>query len=692
MRTGERTKNLPLTSEYGKTYLSLCYKVNKLVSKDNEKIEKKNEHEKKKLMDIDSQLKSARKDLNWMMIKHGTDHKGYKKEKRRYYQKRKKLITEMDKIKQEEFHNAVKFLGWELEIHEVLLFAGFVAFMGLMGIGMIFTILTILGLSINDLLMFTPALILTPLVLYVLTANYPEMLCKRVKVKAIGKAPECISYMVMSMSLNPALDHAVKFTSKYTDEPLATGFRGMIWDVMMRKFNSIEEALVHFAMSWGEWNEDLRQALYIIRSSTLESSKYKIEENLNKAYDVILTGTKSTMEDFASTLSGPTMILFALGVILPLVIGALLPLVSLQLPTAGEIGTATISEINGGEDLSPALSVPVMVLIMNVAFPTTAILYSWHILGKRPGTSTAPQVENKLTLKDKNLLLIISIVGGIFISLLAIPPFSKYSIFPSESILPILLGITFAISFYLISLTKAQKKRKDELTLMENEFHNALFQLGNRIAEGKPVEKALEDVAEGLKGSRIDELFEDIRYRLKLTNLPLLTILYDKKNGVLKDYPSRTIRASMLTVVEATQKDNITAGRIITHISSYLRDLKKIENEIKNTLSPAVGMMKSTSLFFAPIVMGVTTGLYNLLYDQFRSLPGSSVAMISPSIFTAILGVFLFFMTIIMIYFSVGILDGDDPIELKYSIGVGLPVSMVIFTMVSLLSQAFVGV
>ncbi len=679
-----------LLVEYGEHYLKWCKKINEVLPKDPEKIEEKQREDEKKLKNIETELRSLKNDLNKKKIKHGSDSKKYRKKKKKFEKKRKKLEKKKDKLKQQDFQDAVRFLGWDLKVHQVLTFAGFISIIGLISVGITFLVLSLLGIGLSSLLMFAPALILVPVGLFVFTANYPEFLAKRVRVKSIGRSPTCINYMIMSMSLNPALDQAVKFTSKHTDEPLSTGFRRMIWDVMMRKYSTIEDSLVDFALKWGEWNEDLRQALYVIRSATLETSSARVKEDLDKAYDVILSGTKSTMEDFASSLSGPTMVLFALGVILPLVIGAMLPMLSIQLPGTAGMGAMEEAGTTGAEE-SPMVSTPLIVLLMNFGFPSAAGIYSYYILGKRPGTSKPPQVDNPVSPTKRKILLIVSIVGGIFISLFAFEPLSKYFILAPGSFLPVLWGVTFAVSVYLLGTTIKQKMRKDEISQMEDEFPNALFQLGNRIAEGKPVEKALEDIEEGIKGTEILDLFEDIRYRLKVTSLSLEDALFDEELGALTGHPSRTIKGTMRTVVKATKKDNLTAGRVITDVSTYLRDLKKIENDIKASLQSAVSMMRSTALFFAPIVMGVTTGLYNLLYDQFQAMPNPA-PMIPPSNFSMVIGIYLFLMTLVIIYFSIGILEGEDRVEMKFSIGVGLPVAMGIYTLTSIFSQTMIGV
>ena len=271
-----------------------------------------------------------------------------------------------------------------------------------------------------------------------------------------------------------------------------------------------------------------------------------------------------------------------------------------------------------------------------------------------------------------------------------LPVVYEYVGFDMFGVTPIVIGIAVGASFYLVTTSRYQKKKRDETKKLEVEFPDALFQLGNRISEGEPLESAFQKVAETLKGTLVADLFGTISYNLKMTRAPLKDILFNRTTGVLKDVHSRTIRATMETVVEAVQKDASTAGQTIVVISNYLTDMIQVAQDIKNSLSSVVDMMKTTAVLFSPIVMGITIGLYVMLYNQFQDLPFTS-AMMDPSDFMLIIGVYLLMVVAITGYFAVGIQNGVDTIEAKHSIGISLPVAAITFSIVTILSQSVMG-
>jgi hypothetical protein len=505
------------------------------------------------------------------------------------------------------------------------------------------------------------------------------------KPDALGRSPEAVNYLVMSMRLSPSISKAVAFAADSADEPIASGLKKVLWNIYMRKFDNIEESFLAFAYEWGEINEDFKRSLYAIRSSTLERSDEGRERVLEKASEIILEGTKRRIESFTSSLHAPTTVLFALGILLPMIIGAMLPLMTMQVPTGTSFRSTNVESATSSSDPGSALSI---ILLMDVLFPLIAFVYAYHILGRRPGTSSPPDVQTELSIRDRRKIVMIAVVCIIVFSLAAIPFFGFYSVLLGP--VPLLLGVGFALGYYCRATSRAQKKRRDEIKKMEDELPDALFKLGSRIAEGEPLETALVKVSGSMKGSAISELLERISYTIKVTRSTPREAMFGPDLGVLRNLPSRTITATMKTVIACVEKDARTAGGIIINISNYQRDMKKVEHDIKTSLRETVEMMKSTGILFAPLVMGITASLYVLLSREFAMLPGST-QLLSNEAFFLVIGIYLILMVMIIVYFSVGIEHGEDRIELKHSIGNAVPVAVIVYATSLVAGQIMIG-
>jgi hypothetical protein len=233
---------------------------------------------------------------------------------------------------------------------------------------------------------------------------------------------------------------------------------------------------------------------------------------------------------------------------------------------------------------------------------------------------------------------------------------------------------------------------------MEDEFPDALYHLGSRIAEGKAFEDSLRSTSKTLEGTHIGRLYRQMFYNLQVVRSTLKDALFGPM-GILSDLPSRTIRATMGTVIESIKKDASTAGATIIKISRYLRDLKSVEKEIDNNLSGIRSMMLTTGSIFGPLIMGITTALYLMLTENLSNIgPITSYetagvagfgafelgfgesAPIPAEIFSLIIGVYLLFTALIIIYFCTNIRYGDDKVEVKVAFARTLPVTLVVFT------------
>ncbi len=592
-----------------------------------------------------------------------------------------------------ELKNAIRFSGLPIKPYEVFAFAYFAACASCAAATVLYiSILCLTGFY--WLVYLLPAVVVSASVgIYMFLVNYPKHYANRLKVKTIGKMPEVINYLGIGMRLTPCIDKAVEIASENTDEPMATELKKILWHIHLRKHPTAEDALIAFAQDWSDWNEDFKRALYVIRAAGLEKTDEGLERCIDKSLDIIITGTKNRINSFAESLTAPTMILFSLGILLPMLIGTMLPMLCISGLTLGVLE---------------------FVLLMLVAFPVGTFLYASTILEKRPGTTAPPNIPNTLTRREvvKNLILSAALstacAGTVYLMHSLGIVFSPvlYSLFA-------VMALSVGIGYYCRASVKSQKKQKDKIQKIENELPDALFQIGSRIAENDPVETAIAkfsakntlcnirarrgistDTFSVAECTAIAELFSKISFSGQLRREPLDSLLFGT-SGILKNYPSRNMKTALHVITEATKKDNIFAGRTIIKISNYFRDLKNAESEIRNKLSSVTGMMLTTGKYFAPLIIGVTVALYTGLFNTVSNVHLEdgffSMGMkISSWIFALIMGIYLIMLAAIIVYFCTGIAHDSDKIERRYSLGNVLPISAAVFMLSEFLGEMLI--
>jgi len=647
-------------------YEKVCRTVNDQIGPDGTEIKKKKEKGRNEFLDKRKEFKKTEDKIKEAEITHGKDSKEYRKRKRAYDKKRKELEKVEEKYRKESFKRTMKFINMDFEYQEILTFAVFIALVTFISslIAVVF-FYTFFETSLIQIMLFgIPTLTVFPAVAMFATAYYPELVEKRMKADCIGEIPETINFMSMSMRINPSLHRAVVFAAENTKEPISSGLKKISWDVYMREKVSLEESFLNFAIEWGEWNENLKRSLYAIRSAMLEKTNEGFKNALKRANDIVIEGTKQEVEDFTNSLQTPTTVLFAVGILLPLIVGAMLPMAALG-------GLDITGMTRGGTEYSSPVTLPIVVFLMNVVFPLTAFLYSYHIIGKRPGMRRPVDVQKNRKKSIHILISTVLLVGiGLVISLF-------YTRLEFSMPLPFFFLLVVPISYYCIATSYKEKKERERISKMEEQFPDALFQLGSRIAEGTSLEKALITASKSLKDTEVSDLFKEISSSLKITRLSIEETLFGDK-GVLLDHPSKTIKTAMKTVIKISEKDPEKAGKTIMKVANYKQDLQDMDNELKNMLSKSVEMMKGTTLIFAPVTMGIISSLYFMLEDVFTNLGG--VDMISPVAFSAVIGVYLIMMGVVITYFTKGIENSLDAVEFKYTIGQTILISITIYS------------
>ncbi|MDE2043522.1 MAG: hypothetical protein KGJ69_00115 [Thermoplasmata archaeon] len=627
-------------------------------------------------------------------------------EKRVHVLQRKLDVLDQS-IKRVGFRRELYFAGLDVtpdEIHTTAMAVFLVSFLAIFAVLVVQLVLAVTAagqIALDPILatLTIAALALLPLVLYLYIYNYPQWTAGRLRVQTLGRAPEAVHYMVMSMRLNPSLDRAVRFAAENVEDPLSSSLRKVLWDVHTRNHPSIEQSFMSFAEEWGHWNEDFKNAMYSIRMATLERTDEGLAKNLEKALESVLQGTKKKIDSFAAGLQSPTTVLFGLGVLLPMIIGAMLPMIFLAglgntLANPGSVSSGTSS---GNPLQTTPLSVSdqitanvLFAIMLDVAFPVGAFAYASSILAKRPGTLKPPEPPEVEEIGTFSTNLALSVLIGLAIGAVAYPAFVGWMgslVQPVFELFPV-FGFAVAVSvFFLLDVWPRFQARK-AMERLEAEFPDALFQVGNRMAEGLPLERALDRTAEAMTGTETALFFRRILHAMRVTGQTPEQVIFGGPHGpgLLKIYPSRMVAVSMRALLEAVTKGPEAVGHTIVPMAQYLKELRDVDQSLRTTLKPTVSMMNGTAFFFSPLVLGMTGALYVLLSNV---LAGGSL-VVSVPVFMLVIGVYLVEMVMVIIFFSIGVDRGGDRTSLRMMIGTWLGVAVGIFLVAATLGLAVV--
>jgi Flp pilus assembly protein TadB len=526
--------------------------------------------------------------------------------------------------------------------------------------------------------------------------SYPATIAKQRSVQMSADTVLAILYMVIYMRASPNMEGAIKFASQNLDGPLAWDLRKLLWDIETGKYSSADDALVDYITNWKDKNREFSESLNLLRGTAIEQERREMvyQETIN----VILNGKRERAKHYAAGLRMPMTLIYAMGVLLPIMGLVLFPIVLIFI----------------SESVKPSF----VFFGYDVLLPLSLFFLVNYILSSKPPTFSPPDISRakgvppmgkfylgKALIPVWPLVLVISLpliligYSGIF------DP--DYYTSVSYSLL-IIFGMSLIIGAYMFLDSYQKMKTRNDVEKIENEFATALFQFGNIIAGGTPLESAIDKVRDNLKELKIASMFDIVSLNMKKFGYTFEEALFDKEVGAIWYYPSKLIQSIMQTVIQSARKDIKTAASSMIVISKHLKGVHEVKEEIDDILGETTSSMKFLAMFLSPLVSGITVTLAVIILKILTSLGstmkslvtqgGSNVNAaqsfflipwalsgqlpITPAFFQIIVGIYMIETAVLMASFLNGVEYGDDPVGLRNQIW-GILITAIVIYMIS---------
>jgi hypothetical protein len=577
----------------------------------------------------------------------------------------------------------------------------------------------------------------------------PERLAKIWRLKASSQMVPCILYIVVYMKHTSNLERAIGFASQHLQNPLALDLKKIFWDVETGKFSTIKESLDHYLESWEGESLEFVESFHLIESSLYEPSEARRVQILEKSLQVILDGVYEKMLLFSRDVRSPLTNLYMLGVVLPTLGLALLPLASallggalkwyhifilfniivpffvfylttqIMLKRPGGYGETEVLEMNPDYPMykskKPYLIAGLIVLPLLI-LGLLPLLFQWpfflNTFGLQPdydlGNLGFDFLSGVKFFDFKNLDTKVSIatVQDLESARAVVGPFGLVAVLLSLFI-PLAIGLFFAISFRM--KTKKLIVSRNYTKQLEQEFTNSLFQLGNRLGDGMPAEVAFARVAESTRGQKTETFFRRVNLNIQQAGMSLESAIFDRQRGAIIYFPSALIATSMRILLESVKKGLTIAAQSLMSISEYVKNIQKVTQRLNDLLAEVVSDMKSNMVFLAPLLSGIVIGLAAMITFIINRLgvllagfgsEGSSglgsmgaittifeiVNMIPPYYLQLAIGLYIVEIIFILTNVLVIIDAGDDKLKKTNDIGKFMTAGVSLYFIVALIS------
>ncbi len=563
--------------------------------------------------------------------------------------------------------------------------------------------------------------------------GYPQRLANKWRLKASSQMVPAILYLVVYMRHTPNLEKAIAFASQHLQYPLALDFRKVFYNVEIGKFSTIKESLDNYLEIWRDYSIEFIESFHLIESSLFEPDNNRRIATLEKSLQVVLDGVYDKMLKFTHDVKSPLTNVYMLGVVLPTLGLALLPLASAML--GGLINWVHVF------------------VFFNLIIPFFVFYLVDKVLLMRPGGYGDATLLEKNPLypkfQSKKPYLIAFLICLPFFLIALVPLIFQYtpipqwigmekdysfsqlglSLFGNENLFDfkqtdggyagpfgvgaLVLGMFFPLGIALF-FSMSYRARTKELIIerektkqLEMEFNNSLFQLGNRLGNGTPPELVFSRVAESSKGLMTENFFRMVNYNVQQLGMSVEKAIFDPMRGAILYYPSDLIATSMKVLVESSKKGLKIAALSLMSISEYVKNIQKITNRLRDMLAEIVSDMKSNMTFLAPLLSGIVVGLAAMITAILNKLDIAALSgdattlggfgsllqifdltqMIPPYYLQIAVGLYIIEIIFILSSALVTIDSGDDELEKTNKTGKNLSTGVLLYFVTALISS-----
>ena len=483
---------------------------------------------------------------------------------------------------------------------------------------------------------------------------HPRSAARRRASDLLKSSADAVNLMVMGIRQDASLPRAIEFASSGRSV-LASELRRCTWEVVTGTHTSFEEAIHALGGRWERFSSELKTALNAIVVASREATDEGKRRSLERANRAMVAGAKRRVEEYALSLSTPSMLLFGLGILLPIMVGSFMPMLSWDI-WSGETLDEPLSS-GDGRTLETAM-------VMDILFPVVAFLVAMDAVSRRPVDRREPAAGRTRGRHGWAAAVVVGAVGSA----------CAYYAFGAGDCAPLVLlaGMVPASA----ALVMAGARGRPGARAKEDEVQDLLFKVGARMLDGDNFESALHRSVLSPAGTG-----QSLGRRLCLRAFVMGQGL---DGAVASESSGERVNAleALKVVARASSKDETDAGMMAMDIATYLRELSEIESTLKMRLRPTISMMRMTAHFLGPLVLGVTFAIYVSL----GSVAGGYGDPGVPETMLMVLGLFLAEMNAVVCYFVWGIEGRSDRQELSRSIGMCMLVSQLVFVSTALLA------
>lgn len=417
------------------------------------------------------------------------------------------------------------------------------------------------------------ALVILPLLLPALVLSGPSRRYAAEQRSFLIDTPAVIGAMGMSMSRTPSLERAVEMGTRSGEGGLQKAVASVAWNALTGEVADLRTGLSAWTSGLDRMNDGLRRALHLIMAAE-ESEGEGRERLLDRANSIALDGLREVCERYIGSLSFPVMLVFAFGVLAPVMLFSLIPLLGM-----------------GNGLVSGELDLGLLAFVLLIVVPVFTLGYIRSMMDRNPLRGPVRKFELP---KDRRILVLSCLPAG-----------SLGYAMSSSLMVAVLAGLgTLLLSLIVLGAPDRKGEQETEMS-----FVDALYRLGNAMLGGQDLERAFEEVSRTEQGA-FREWGQRMIHATRTDRVSLEEAVRSDREIAFR-HP--VLHQNYLAVMACAQEDHIGAGKLAVNLAQSQGDVAKARAKVRENLRPVVDMMGTTSILFAPAIIGLTGGIMGMI-------------------------------------------------------------------------------
>lgn len=391
---------------------------------------------------------------------------------------------------------------------------------------------------------------------------------ERLPLNLLNEGPEVIGCIATVLEGGGSLDTAVREIAARGPPCSAKLFRKIVEDSELRIECDLLTAISRLISNLPEGCSAYGMALRMAVTAADARDPNERARVLKEAADISLSGLSEAGKTFAASLNAPCMAIFGLGIMVPMVLMSILPMMSLS----GLFG-------------SSPMDIRMIAAVTLVLIPC-AVLSMIAGISRRNPVATAGDRGS-----PREFLPFLLVFPMLVMSHSLTRDWTASVCFSAVAASIVALGIGYRGDRVMRCRAKAEK-----------DLGHILLEIGNRLTSGTPFEISVMESLETRKGLRA--MAGAFRNEILLCRGDVESAICNVFSSV-----SPEISGSLTRIYRTSQKDLAEAGRLSISLGRRINDRSSIRRAIRNELKGMCDTMYGTAAVFAPLVLGLSVSM-----------------------------------------------------------------------------------